>query len=136
MRRVEREITRFEYACNILKNNGIQLTEDSDFHPINDIKNIQGHEETVLITKIFNNYKYEAWHPTLGEFDIMNGVPPKKDYKQKQQLAEEAKEEPQVVPPQRYSEVNVILKIKTFAPLSFEAVLKKDAAPVEEAKNE
>ena len=45
-------------------------------------------------------------------------------------------EEPQVVPPQRYSEVQAVLKIKTFAPLSFEAVLKKDAAPVEEAKNE
>ena len=81
MKKAEREITRFMYACNILKSNGIELNEESNFHPINDIKNIGGLEETVLISKLFNEYKYEAWHPTLGEFDISNGFPPKKDFK-------------------------------------------------------
>ena len=101
MKKAEREINRFEYACNILKENGIDLSEESDFDPVSDLQQIKGHEDTVLITKILNNSKYEAWHPTLGEFEITSNVPP-----------------------QRYSEVKAVLKIKTFVPLIFEAVLQ------------
>ncbi len=74
MKTAEREISRLEYAYNMLRKNGIDTSEESKFDPIKDIKKIEGQEDTVLITKIFNDYKYEAWHPTLGEFDLANSV--------------------------------------------------------------
>jgi hypothetical protein len=113
MKKAEREINRFEYACKILKDNEIDLTEDSDFDPITDLKQVRGQEEKVLITRIIDNSKYEAWHPTLGEFEITGNAPP-----------------------QKYSEVKAILKIKTFVPLTYEAVLNNSPATIEEAKQQ
>ncbi len=37
MKKAEREINRHEYALNILKENDIDLTEDSDFDPVIDL---------------------------------------------------------------------------------------------------
>lgn len=74
MKAAERDISRLEYAYKMLRKNGVDMTEESKFDPVRDIKKIEGQEDTVLITKIFNNYRYEAWHPTLGEFDLANSV--------------------------------------------------------------
>jgi hypothetical protein len=50
------------------------------FDPFRDISKIQGKSERVLVTRIFNKNKFEGWHPTLGDFDISDGIP-KKDFK-------------------------------------------------------
>ena len=130
MKTAEREISRLQFAYRILKNAGVDVQPESQFDFIRDAKKVNGQVDTVLITKLFNDYKFEAWHPTLGEFDLAHWIPaPPKNNKFKQPegpvpLIGDEKEEIVVEKPERYSEVEAILKIKSFAPLSFEAVLK------------
>lgn len=76
------------------------------------MRSLKGKAERVLIVGVYPstwkpvstntvyNDKYEGWHPTLGEFKLLGGAKPAK-----------------------YSEVDVTLKIKSFAPLEFESVM-------------
>lgn len=80
---------------------------------------MQGRPERVLITGQYGG-KYEGWHPTLGEFNLM-------EPRQNTKPAEAQPDEFVVVQPkapsyERYSEADVMLKIKSFAPLEFESV--------------
>ena len=83
------------------------------------INSLEGREERVLIINVLDN-KYEVWHPTLGEFDLTDLNAPKED--QGETAIKKPKDEIQ-----KYSESQVILKIKEIAPLKFESnFIKKE----------
>ena len=54
-----------------------------------------------------------AWHPELGEFTVTEAVPNKRGGKQKRKH-------------EKYSEADVMVKIKSFAPLEFESVISPE----------
>jgi len=97
MKTAERDINRAVYAFKLVRDNGGFESLEGDINEF--VKSLQGKPEKVLIVSIYND-KYEGWHPTLGEFKLVGAAKPAK-----------------------YSEVNVELKIKTFAPLEFESVM-------------
>ena len=67
MKTAEREINRVGYAFTMLS---------SKEEVKSDLRGMQGKSERVLIINMFNE-RYEAWHPTLGEFNVQ-GVKGKK----------------------------------------------------------
>jgi len=152
MKTAEREINRVSYAFEILEKAGFPINrissekkseeEDKKEGPssgvdkdvliainmddLPKIKTLEGREERVLITNVFNS-KYEGWHPTLGEFDLTDPNAPKVAKGEK--VVRKPEEE---IP--KYSESQVILKIKDIAPLTFESnFIKKEK---EEEKKE
>jgi|LauGreDrversion4_2_1035121.scaffolds.fasta_scaffold1390567_1 hypothetical protein len=70
MKTAEREISRAIYAFDLVEANGglDQLLQDDINQKVRDLP---GKEERVLITGDYNG-RYEGWHPTLGEFKLVD----------------------------------------------------------------